>query len=98
MRAFFLETVSTACYNLCYNLKGAIMAVTKLVKIGNSVGVILPKALIDDFGLDVGAEVQINKNNENIIISNNNSNFSAYVDAAREIMRDYDLTMRELAK
>lgn len=74
------------------------MAVTKLIKIGNSVGVILPKAVITEMGLDVGSEVQISNDKEKVTIASNNSDFSSYVDAAREIMRDYDLTMQELAK
>lgn len=70
----------------------------KITKVGNSAAVILPKAALEDLGVQIGDEVTYSKSNNGINISRDDSNFSAYVETAREIMRDYDLTMRELAK
>lgn len=74
------------------------MAKVKLTKIGNSVGVILPKATLEELGVDVGDELTCVNTKDGISLSRDDSNFSSYVEIAREIMRDYDLTMRELAK
>lgn len=74
------------------------MAKAKLVKIGNSTGVILPKTMLENLNLVAGNEIDILQDNQGITLKKEDSNFSAYVETAREIMRDYDLTMRELAK
>jgi putative addiction module antidote len=70
----------------------------KITKVGNSAAVILPKNVLEDLGAQVGDEVIYAKLNNGISITRDDSKFSAYVETAREIMRDYDLTMRELAK
>lgn len=70
----------------------------KITKVGNSAAVILPKSVLEDLGAQIGDEVIYAKSNNGINISRDDSNFSSYVETAREIMRDYDLTMRELAK
>lgn len=74
------------------------MTVLKLKPIGNSVGVILPKTTLDRLQLKIGDELQMVETKVGINLNRNDSNFSSYVETAREIMRDYDLTMRELAK
>ena len=91
MRAFYVIT-------LVITIKVAQMSKAKLVKIGNSTGVILPKSMLENLNLEAGDEIELSQSKDNIIISRDDSNFSAYVETAREIMRDYDLTMRELAK
>ena len=79
-------------------IKATQMSKAKLVKIGNSTGVILPKSMLENLNLEAGDEIELSQSKDNIVISREDSNFSAYVETAREIMRDYDLTMRELAK
>ncbi|MEK7661229.1 MAG: AbrB/MazE/SpoVT family DNA-binding domain-containing protein [Pseudomonadota bacterium] len=74
------------------------MAQVKITKIGNSMGVILPKSVIENLGLELGDSLTLSETRESISLSRNDAKFSRYVEYAREIMRDYDLTMRELAK
>lgn len=74
------------------------MAQVKLTKIGNSMGVILPKSVIEALGVEVGDSLILSETKTGITLNRDDSNFSKYVEHAREIMRDFDLTMRELAK
>jgi putative addiction module antidote len=74
------------------------MAVTKLVKIGNSVGVILPKALMDRMQLSIGDELHIIDTQKGVEITPYDPEFEEQMEFARSVMKNRRAVLRELAK
>lgn len=74
------------------------MSALKLVPIGDSVGVILPKELVQKLGLQAGDDVAVMERPEGIQLSVAHSDFDAQMAVARRIMRERRNVLRELAK
>lgn len=74
------------------------MLKTKLTAIGNSVGVILPKELLDRLNLSKGDSLCITQTPNGIELSAYDPVFEAQMEAGREGMRAYRNALRELAK
>lgn len=74
------------------------MAVTKLVKIGNSVGVILPKALMDRMQLAIGDELHLIDTQKGVEITPYDPEFEEQMEIARSVMKNRRAVLRELAK
>ena len=70
----------------------------KLIKIGNSTGVILPKQLLARLGVEVGDELSFNDVPEGIEIRRHDGGFEEQMKAAREVMARRRNALRELAK
>ena len=70
----------------------------KLIKIGNSLGLILPKELLARLKLAKGDEIFITEAPEGYRITPHNPAFEAQMKAARNIMKRRRAVLRELAK
>ncbi len=67
-------------------------------KIGNSLGVILPKAELEIMGVGKGDKLFIVHTPDGIRLTPYDPNFARVMEAARDLMRSHRDTLRELAK
>lgn len=70
----------------------------KLIKIGNSTGVILPKELLDRLNLGAGDQLSVTQTADGITLSSRNEEFESQMAVARDVMKRYRNALRELAK
>ncbi|MDO8597320.1 MAG: AbrB family transcriptional regulator [Sulfuricaulis sp.] len=70
----------------------------KLTRIGNSLGLILPKEVLARLKLAKGDEIFITEAPEGYRITPHNPAFEAQMKAARKIMKRRRAVLRELAK
>jgi putative addiction module antidote len=70
----------------------------KLVKIGNSTGVILPKQVLARLGVDVGDVLSLTDVPHGIEMRRHDQEFETQMKAAREVMARRRSALRELAK
>ncbi len=71
---------------------------TKIRKIGNSLGVTLPKQLIDELHLKSGDKLTIEKNGANLELKPMDPAFEEWAEAYRQANIDYKEVLKELAK
>lgn len=70
----------------------------KIRKIGNSLGVVLPKELLAELQIGEGDLLYPVRTPEGIALRRKDPSFETAVEAAREVMRRYPNTMRKLAE
>lgn len=70
----------------------------KVINIGNSLGVILPKEALGHLNIDKGDTVFLMKTNEGYQLTPYDAEFELQMSAAEEVMREYRNALRELAK
>ncbi|MEX2362924.1 MAG: AbrB/MazE/SpoVT family DNA-binding domain-containing protein [Balneolaceae bacterium] len=70
----------------------------KIRKVGNSLGVILPKQLIDELHLKKGDKLTIEKEGTNLQLKPVNPEFEDWAEAYREANSNYKDVLKELAK
>jgi len=70
----------------------------KLIKIGNSTGVILPKDVLAHLNLSQGDEVSVVKQADGIALKPADPAFESQMASARDVMSRYRNALRELAK
>ncbi|MEX0724141.1 MAG: AbrB/MazE/SpoVT family DNA-binding domain-containing protein [Gracilimonas sp.] len=70
----------------------------KIRKIGNSLGVILPKQLIDELHLKNGDKLSIERSDGDLKFRPVDPDFEEWAEAYREINTDYKDVLKELAK
>lgn len=70
----------------------------KLIKIGNSTGVILPKEELTRLGLASGDEVNLERTPSGVTLSRSDEEFERQMTVARQVMRDRRSALAELAK
>ena len=70
----------------------------KLIKIGNSTGVILPKEVLARLKLAQGEAVSLVETPEGVELRRHDVGFEQQMEAAREVMRRRRAALRELAK
>jgi putative addiction module antidote len=71
---------------------------TTIRKVGNSLGVILPKQLIDNLNLKNGDTLSINQNGNMIEIKPVDVEFEKWLDSYNELNLNYKEVMQALAK
>lgn len=71
---------------------------TKIIQIGNSVGIVLPKEALAALHAEKGDTVTLSSTPEGVRISAYDSEVQKQVDAGREVMREYRDTLKALAK
>ncbi len=71
---------------------------TKLVSVGNSTGVVIPRDLLVASGFAVGEEVVIKASPGKLEIEAKADNFDRQMEIARDVMRRRFKALRELAK
>lgn len=74
------------------------MHTLKLVQIGNSVGVILPKEVLARLKLDKGESVYLTDTPYGVAITPHDPAFGDQMEAARTIMKQRRAVLHELAK
>jgi putative addiction module antidote len=70
----------------------------KVVQIGNSLGVVLPRDVLDDLNVVKGDKLFITKSPEGYRVTRSDPDFERRMALAREIMRKRHDVLRELAK
>ena len=70
----------------------------KLVKIGNSTGVVLPREVLAHLGADLGDMLNLTETDGGIQLRAADDAFEAQMVAAREVMARRKRALRELAK
>lgn len=70
----------------------------KLVRVGNSTGVILPKEVLERLNVHVGDELTLTQAPDSVTLSFRDDEFEAQMASARQIMKKYRNALRELAK
>ncbi len=70
----------------------------KVTQIGNSLGVVLPKEIVDRLGIARGQQLSLSETVNGIELSPYDPEFEEQMRLAEEIMDRYRDTLRELAK
>ncbi len=70
----------------------------KLVKIGNSTGMVLPKEMLARLGVEVGDTLNAVVDDEGVTITRSDDEFETQMAIAREVMARRRRALRELAK
>lgn len=73
-------------------------ATVKIISIGNSAGVILPKELLAHLNVQLGHVLAVSKTPNGIDLRPANSDFDAQMATARDVMAGRKRALRELAK
>ncbi|MBL8512306.1 MAG: AbrB/MazE/SpoVT family DNA-binding domain-containing protein [Betaproteobacteria bacterium] len=74
------------------------MSALKLTRIGNSVGVILPKEILTRLKLEKGDTLYLTESQNGITLSPNDPDFETQMKAARSLMKKRRAVLSELAK
>jgi putative addiction module antidote len=74
------------------------MTALKLRKIGNSVGVILPKEVLADLNVKEGEVIHLHKADNGYALRAGEPDFDRKVEAAKYVMQKRFSALRELAK
>ncbi|WP_375398074.1 AbrB/MazE/SpoVT family DNA-binding domain-containing protein [uncultured Sphingomonas sp.] len=70
----------------------------KLIKIGNSTGVILPKDVLARLHVELGEEISVINTSDGIALRRHDAGFEEQMSAAREVMKRRRNALSELAK
>jgi len=70
----------------------------KLIKIGNSTGIILPKELLEDLGLQQGDNLHASVDGDTVALTRHDPEFERQMAVARDVMQRRKRALRELAK
>ena len=74
------------------------MTALKLTRIGNSVGVILPKDVLVRLKLEKGDTVFVTDTTNGVLLTPYDADFETQMTAARRVMKKRRAALRELAK
>jgi putative addiction module antidote len=74
------------------------MHALKLTKIGNSVGVILPREMLAKLGMAKGDTLYAVDQPDGVRLTVADPDFAAQMDVARRVMKERRAVLRELAK
>ncbi len=70
----------------------------KVRRIGNSLGVVLPKEVLAKLNVGEGAELTVTDTPDGVALTGGDAEFARQMEIMRDIMRRYRNTLRELAK
>lgn len=74
------------------------MATLKITQIGNSLGLILPREIVERLRLEKGETVSVVETPQGIEITPFDPDFDKKLEAARKVTKRYRNALRELAK
>ena len=74
------------------------MSKLKVTQVGNSLGVILPRAVAARLGVGKGDELSYSETPQGIELTGYDPDFQTKLDAARRVTRRYKNALKELAK
>ncbi len=70
----------------------------KVTSIGNSMGIVIPKEALNKMNVSKGDVLYLVENSDGFSLTPYQEDFKNQVDAAKDIMKRYRNTLRELAK
>lgn len=70
----------------------------KVRKIGNSLGVVLPKDVLAKLNVEEGAELTVTETPDGLILSAYDDEVARQIEIGRDLMKRYRNALRELAK
>jgi putative addiction module antidote len=70
----------------------------KIIAIGNSVGVILPKEILNRLHVEKGDSLYISETKDGIQLTPYDQNFAEEMEAARRVMKKHRDVLRKLAE
>jgi putative addiction module antidote len=70
----------------------------KIITIGNSVGIVLPKEILNRLHVEKGDSLYISETADGIQLTPYDQNFAEEMDAARRVMRKHRDVLRRLAE
>lgn len=70
----------------------------KIIRIGNSAGVILPKELLAQLRVELGDTLSVDKTEHGVELRHQDDDFEEQMIVAREVMARRKRALRELAK
>lgn len=73
-------------------------ASVKIIKVGNSSGVILPKEILAELDVGQGDRLSVTRTPDGITLRPANLEFEEQMEIARKVMKKYRNALRELAK
>ena len=74
------------------------MHTLKLTQIGNSVGAVFPRELLNQLQLDKGDQLYVTETPDGLRITKHNPEVAQQMEAARQIMKNRRAVLHELAK
>lgn len=74
------------------------MRALKVIKVGNSLGVILPKDMLTKLGVDVGDRLDFVDDPKGVVLRRHDSAFAEQMQVARDVMKRRRDALSELAK
>ncbi len=74
------------------------MSVGKVVSLGDSIAIVLPRDAVESLRVGDGDTVYIVETPTGIQVTHRDADFEATIEAARQIMDEHDGTLRKLAK
>jgi putative addiction module antidote len=86
---------------MCYNVvtfRRYSMLKTAVRRVGNSLGITLPKTVIDNYHLNEGDELHLVETDEGIVLTPFNPEFSAWAEAYGRTNRKFRNTLHALGK
>lgn len=85
-------------YNVCMNAPAKLPKGLKVIKVGNSLGVILPRDVLAKLGVEIGDSLALTDTPEGFNIQRHDDGFAEQMDIARAVMKRRRNALRELAK
>lgn len=70
----------------------------KVRRVGNSLGVVLPKEVLAKLNVGEGAELTVTETPDGVILSAYNDEVARQIEIGRDLMKRYRNALRELAK
>lgn len=74
------------------------MHTLKLTQIGNSIGAVFPREMLNQLRLEKGDEIYVTETPDGLRITKNNPEFAEQMRLARDIMKERRAVLHELAK
>ena len=74
------------------------MLKTAVRRVGNSLGITLPKTIVDNYHLGEGDELHLVETDEGVVLTPFNPKFAAWARAYERTNRKYRNTLKTLAK
>ena len=84
------------CYN--YSNERDYMQKTAVRKVGNSLGITLPKTIVENYHLTEGDELHLIETNEGIILTPFDPKFADWAESYERTNRKFRNTLHKLAK
>lgn len=96
--AAILEPLGDACYNARMNIPFKPPTKLKIVAIGNSAGVLLPKEMLARLRLDKGDQLSVVETSDGFELRAYDPEFEEQMGVMRDVMKRRRNALRELAK